>query len=259
MNMIKPYIVPMKKLVIMLLCLFVSGSLIAQGPTGIDLDKESADDESKIKEEVDLSIFVGAPFFGPKKSLVDLMNRNDFNGFTPISVFQTQKYPVTSRLPTFGIALTFYKNNNKGYFIEYKYSNLEIVGVNNLLHESIQLNSIVNSLSLLYNFHFKDKRINLRVGPDLLHHKTRLFEDFAFPYEKEIVSEESKFNVGLKLGGSAKLLNKKHFFMDFKTDYTLAVPIKIDPFRASLGTVIPKSSLSLNTLDIGLSFGYRFH
>lgn len=240
-------------------CLFSSSTLIAQVPTGIDLDKETADDGSKIKQEVNLSIFVGVPFFGPKTSLVDLMNKNEFNGITRINLYQSQKYPVTSRLPTFGIALTFYKNNNKGYFIEYKYSNLEIVGVNNSLHEYIQLNSTVNSLSLLYNFHFKDKRINLRVGPDFLHHKTRLFEDFAFPNEKEIISEESKFSVGLKLGGSAKLLNKKHFFMDLKTDYTLAVPIKIDPLRTSYGSVISKSSLSLNTLDIGLSFGYRFH
>jgi len=249
----------MKNLLIITFCLLSSSSLIAQVPTEIDLDKETADDRSKIKQEVDLSIFVGVPFFGPKTSLVDLMNKNEFNGFSPINLFQSQGYPVTSRLPTFGIALTFYKNNNKGYFIEYKYSNLEIVGVNNSLHESIQLNSIVNSLSLLYNFHFKDKRINLRVGPDFLHHKIMLFEDFAPPYEKDIISQESKYSVGLKLGCSAKLLNKKKFFIDFKTDYTLAVPIKIDPFRASLGTVIPKSSLSLNTLDIGLSFGYRFH
>ena len=46
--------------------------------------------------------------------------------------------------------------------------------------------------------------------------------------------------------------------MDFKMDYTLAIPVKIEPFQSSGGTTIPKSSLSLNTLDVGMSFGYRF-
>lgn len=208
------------------------------------------------KGEFNLTFIGLISSFGPKTSIVDIMEDNHYGvnvstgGWVSNS---TADYPVSSRSPSFGVSLAYFTKDNKGYMVEFKASKLKVEGNSNT-GGKIELNSNIKSLSLLYSFQLDDRRVNLGIGPDFLLQDV-IYKNYG---NKSLGKQETKFSAGLKMAFRIKIIDDYHFSLNFKTDYTFALPVKGGPYETIDGT-IPKNNISLNTLDVGLSLGIRFH
>lgn len=217
----------------------------------------SSPDEIRNGKEFRFSIFIGWPVGTAKTDIEDAMIASGFDDNSPASWFGSGSYhPYTNNYPIFDIELTYFLDENNGISLNVGISdNIEVYGYNEEA-SFLFIKSELWSGSLNYAYRSKNNRHTGYIGPTLIFHNAKRTSsqsnnDFN-------AYDATKF--GLYTGYTFNFLQKRVFFLAFKLNVRWAGKTNIGPYYAGYGDRLaefPETSVSLTTLNIGLSIGFR--
>ena len=231
--------------------------------------QELASPDSTIRpptREFHISVFTGFSFLGPKNDMESAMTSSGLDDTRPGGWFGgPTAHPFTRKYPIVDIEATYYRWKNAGISLNAGLSNnIEVLGYEGVGTGNFMfLKSELWSIALNYAYSSKDKIHTLFIGPSLFIHYV---EDVS----KGIKSPENlNKKLGFYIGYSLRLLQKKHWLVNFKTNYRAAPASEIGPFIAQhelgIGTPNPDTytsefsptKVNIGCINVGLSFGLR--
>ena len=218
------------------------------------------------KREFNLSVFTGFSFLGPKNDIGSNMSSSGFGDTRPRGWFGgPTPHPFTRSYPIFDIEATYYLSQKKGISLNVGLANnIEVLGYDAIgLGNFIFLKSETWAVAVNYLYSSKNKRNSLFIGPSLLIHRVRDTSAGA------VSPELTNLKPGIFLGFSHHLVQKKRWFMAFKTNLRAATDSEIRAFVAThqLGIGLPNeetftsvftpAKVRITSINTGLSVGIR--
>jgi len=228
-----------------------------------DYNSEIINNSGKLK----LSFFTGISFLGPKDDIESVMSSSGLGDTSPAGWFGGAKtHPNTINFPVFDVEASYYLAQKSGISLNFgSINNIEVKGYDGIgLGNYIFIKSELWSFSLNYLYRSKNEKHSLYLGPSYFIHNVK---DFGSSITKTPDRRNKKF--GVYIGYSLQILQKKHFFIMFKTSFRWAPKSEIGPFVAqnTLGiatqnpetytSTFPETKVRLTTLNAGLCFGLK--
>lgn len=214
-------------------------------------------DEAIDSKEFRFSIFLGWPIGAAKYDIEEAMISSGFNKHSPSNMFGSgNNHPFTRNYPVFDIELTYFINQHSGVSLNGGIAdNIEVFGYHNEA-SYLFIKSELWSGSLNYVYRSKNNRHAGFIGPIIVFYnasRSSSGSDDAFSSY-----DVNKF--GVYTGYTYNFLQKRVFLMAFKLNVRWAGNAEIGPFYEGYGDrmyELPVTSVSLTTVNIGLSFGFR--
>ncbi|WP_167618539.1 hypothetical protein [Maribellus sediminis] len=182
---------------------------------------------NKIKAE--FSFFAGITIFGTKSKIRSSMIDYGFDDRSSGGWFSgPHNHPQVTGAPSIDLELTIFLKNRSGITLTAALSEYsEISGYNNNVGH-LSITSRVVSWSLGYTYKSSDLRNQFTVAPALMSHK------IAGPVKIEGSEEEIKYKIGLYACWTYKLVNKRHWFLNFKTTARWAPSTTVGPYTKEI-------------------------
>ena len=216
---------------------------------------------------MNLSLFLAYSFGGPKSDMEYAMKSVGLDDYGSMGFFSSStSHPNTTRCPAFDIEATYFLSKKNGISLNGGLADcIEVDGLGILFIENhgqdkytLQLKSKIWSVSLNYVYSSMNKRHYLFIGPLFLIHnvKGEMVDD--------IIPANNSEKLGLHLGYSFQVIQKKKWFLMLKTNYRWSTKTEVGPYiyyndvyEPYTLTLFPKTVVNLSSLNIGLSFGIR--
>jgi hypothetical protein len=211
--------------------------------------------KQKKAKELNLSFLNGISIAGVKNDLESQMvasgldqTSDQFFGYGPIN------HPKTTQLPIFDIEALYHLTKYNGVSINIGLAdNVEVTGYN---MGYITLKSEIWSVSANYVLNSENKRFNFFFGPSCIIHILKQKE------ADRISNVDKNVKPGFYIGSSIHIVQQKHWFLAFKTNYRWAQSSVIGPYSTGDGTnfytKFDQTKIDLSCVDIGISVGIRF-
>ena len=221
--------------------------------------------DNKINE-FNFSLYTGYSLFGPQSGIESNMSSSGLDDLTQGGWFgDPSEHPFTNKFPTLDIEASYfyYKrsgvslNIGLGDFIEVH--GYEDIGIGNFMF----LKSIVYSISLSHVYRTENEKHNIFLGPALLVHKVK-------DTSAGMTSPASqKLKPGVYIGYEYQFLQKKYWFITFKSNLRLAPQSEIGPLIAqhqlgiatdnpeTFASEFSSTKVNLICLNLGISAGFK--
>jgi len=233
-----------KTIALAILIVVLAKQLSAQQISGISSDE-------KIKpDKFNLSFFTGLSFMGPKDDMEAGMKSSGLDYTSPAGWFGGAKdNPFTERYPIFDVEAAYYFTATNGFSINGGLiNNIEVDGYqpNGIFGNYVILKSELWQFAFCYTFRIEDLKNNFFIGPTYIIHVVKDNSSVSTP------SPTKNRKLGIYLGYSYQVMQKKHWFLALKGSFKLAPESEIGPYG-----VYKKTKVNLAILNFGLSIGMR--
>ncbi|MFC2152284.1 hypothetical protein ACFLSE_07120 [Bacteroidota bacterium] len=175
-------------------------------------------------------------------------------------------HPITTRYPVFDIEATYFLSKKSGISLNVGLADcIDVDGLGIFFIENhgqdtytLELISKIWTVSLNYVYCSMNKRHYIFIGPSYLIHSLKgemVDESMAANYSEKL---------GLYLGYSFQVIQKKKWFLMLNTNYRWAPKTEIGPYIYNNDVyepytlaLLPVTEIDLTCLNIGLSLGFR--
>jgi len=210
------------------------------------------------------SFFSGFSIFGPKKDIESNMLASGYGDQSSANLFGNgEDHPNTDRFPIFDFEASLFLNRNRGISLNTGLANnIEVQGYDDKgIGNYLFLKSEIWSISLNYLFQSKNNKHNFSFGPSYIIHSVESKSSNPF-------SDKNK-KLGIYAGYSYSLVQKKHFILNFKTNFRWATHSEIGPYitEYQMGLINPvpetitsifkETKVSLAIINIGIAIGFK--
>ncbi len=238
---------------------FYFGQIFAQ-----EFSDNKPETKSGIKE-LNLSVFSGITFLGPKNDLENQMKASGLGD--AMHVLGTTNHPFSRNHFIFDVEASGYLTDRSGISLNFGLANnvqvhgYQEIGIGNIL----TLNSKTYSISACYIYRPQNKRHHFFIGPSLLIHS--IYGEGAglqSPSSKDV-------KLGIYTGYSYNIIERKYWFATFKFNYRWAPKSTVGSFvveqHLGLDPLNPvtfrseflPTKVSLENIDIGISIGFKIN